>query len=152
VASANRLGSHRLDLYQVHQPDRLVPSETVMHGHTRTAASRNSRRSGYQRATAPLFLPQNLERARSLITTLQEVADVHAATPAQIALAWVIHRPAVAAIPGASSVEQLESNVAAAGIQLSSDEYRALQVASAQFHPVPGPRSIFRRIPRLLGH
>ena len=63
------------------------------------------------------------------------MADAHSATPAQVALAWVIHRPAVAAIPGASSVEQLESNVAAAEIQLSDDEYQALHTASARFCP-----------------
>ena len=55
---------------------------------------------------------------------LRGVADAHGATPAQIALAWVIRSPAVTAIPGASSVEQLESNVAAADIELSDDEDR----------------------------
>jgi diketogulonate reductase-like aldo/keto reductase len=72
-----------------------------------------------------------MERTNGLITSLREVADAHAATPAQIALAWVIHHAAVAAIPGASSVEQLESNVAAAEIRLADDEYQALQAASA---------------------
>jgi len=67
------------------------------------------------------------------------VADAHAATPAQIALAWVIHRPAVVAIPGASSVEQLESNVAAASIDLTEEEYRALHAAATEFHPITGP-------------
>jgi aryl-alcohol dehydrogenase-like predicted oxidoreductase len=69
---------------------------------------------------------------------LREVADAHEATPAQIALAWVIRHPAVTAIPGASSVEQLESNVAAAEIDLSDDEYAALGVASDRFQPVTG--------------
>jgi aryl-alcohol dehydrogenase-like predicted oxidoreductase len=100
------------------------------------------------RATAPLFLPQNLERITDLIATLREVADAHSATPAQVALAWVIHDPAVAAIPGASSVEQIETNAAAAEIELASDEYRALQNASAGFHPVPGPSFLTRQIPR----
>lgn len=98
------------------------------------------------RATAPLFLPQNLERASNLIAALREVADAHSASPAQIALAWVIRHPAVTAIPGAASVEQLESNVAAADIELASDEYRALQVASDQFCPVPGPGFVSRQI------
>ena len=83
---------------------------------------------------------------------LREVADAHSATPAQIALAWVIRRPAVAAIPGAFSVEQLESNVAAADIELTDGEYHALQVASAQFHPVPGPGPISRGVRGLFGH
>jgi len=84
------------------------------------------------RAASPLFLPENLEHVGDLIAILREVADAHSATPAQIALAWVIHHPAVVAIPGASSVEQLESNAAAAEIQLADDEHQALQAASAR--------------------
>jgi aryl-alcohol dehydrogenase-like predicted oxidoreductase len=100
------------------------------------------------RATAPLFLPENLDRATDLIATLREVADAHSATPAQVALAWVIHDPAVAAIPGASSVEQIETNAAAAEIELASDEYTALQNASAGFQSVSGPSFLTRQIPR----
>jgi aryl-alcohol dehydrogenase-like predicted oxidoreductase len=224
VASAGRLGAHRLDLYQVHQPDHLAHSGTVMRGiralqragmvgevgvsngsladwraaedalgdrvlsnqvgyslvarsaerqllpfaesqhrliiaHSPLAQGLLSGRytsasppANPARAASPLFLPPNLERATSLIKALREVADAHAATPAQIALAWVIHRPAVAAIPGASSVEQLESNVAAADIDLTDGEYHALQAASAQFHPLPAPRSLARRLRALAGH
>ena len=80
---------------------------------------RDSRPANRVRAANPLFLPENLERAADLIAALREVADAHSATPAQIALAWVIRHPAVVAIPGASSVEQLESNAAAAEIDLA---------------------------------
>ena len=90
------------------------------------------------RASNPLFLPENLDRASALNSALREVAAAHQATASQIALAWVIRHPAVAAIPGASSVEQLESNVAAADIDLSDDEYAALSTASDQFRPVTG--------------
>jgi aryl-alcohol dehydrogenase-like predicted oxidoreductase len=107
---------------------------------------RRNRPTDPMRITNPLFLPENLDRARRLIGTLGEVAAAHSATLAQIALAWVIRHPAVTAIPGASSVEQLESNVAAADIELTHQEYHALRVASAQFHPVPGPGLISRRI------
>lgn len=103
------------------------------------------------RASYPLFLPQNLERARDLIAALREVADAHSATPAQVALAWVIRHPTVAAIPGASSVEQLESNAAAADIDLADDEYQSLRLASARFHPVPGPGFVSRQIRALSG-
>ena len=74
-------------------------------------------------------------RSSDLMGVLREVAGAHSATSAQIALAWVIYHPAVAAIPGASSVEQMESNVAAAEIRLSDDEYQALHMASARFSP-----------------
>ena len=83
------------------------------------------------RSSDPTFNSGRLEDIGNLLATLQEVGDAHGATPAEIALAWVIHQPAVAAIPGASSVEQLELNVAAADIRLADDEYKALQAASA---------------------
>jgi aryl-alcohol dehydrogenase-like predicted oxidoreductase len=107
---------------------------------------RDNRPVNRVRAANPLFLPDNIERASDLIAVLREVADAHSASPAQVALAWVIHHPAVAAIPGASSVEQLESNVAAAEIELSDDEYQALQDASARFRPITGRAALPRLI------
>jgi len=211
VASANRLGVRRLDLYQVHQPNPLVRDGTIMRGmralqrvglvgevgvsnysldrwraaeqalgrrvlsnqvrynladrsperdllpfaastgHLVIAYSplaqgllsgkydRDHRPANRLRTTSAMFLPENLDRAGELIATLREVADAHSATPAQIALAWVIHRPEVVAIPGASSVGQVESNVAAADIDLTGDEYQALSAAADRFHPVSGP-------------
>ncbi|NMO89202.1 aldo/keto reductase [Actinomycetospora sp. TBRC 11914] len=96
------------------------------------------RPSNRVRQLNPLFLPESLRRARPLISTLREVADAHDATPSQVALAWTIHRPEVVAIPGASSVAQLESNCAAAEIVLTPDEWRALNDASDRFTPVSG--------------
>jgi len=98
------------------------------------------------RAGNPLFLPENLDRAAGLISTLREVAEAHAVSPAQVALAWVIRSPAVTAIPGASSVEQLESNVAAADIELTDEEDGALRAAAERFQPVTGRAAV----PKLL--
>jgi aryl-alcohol dehydrogenase-like predicted oxidoreductase len=98
------------------------------------------------RSANPLFLPDNIERTDGLIGVLRAVADAHGATPAQIALAWAIRSPAVTAIPGASSVEQLESNVAAADIELSDEEDQALRAASDAFQPITGRAAV----PRLL--
>ena len=89
-----------------------------------------------------MFLPANLERAEPLLTALREIARAHDATPAQVALAWVIRSPAVTAIPGASSVQQLESNVAAADIELADDEWQALRDAARQFQPVTGAAAL----------
>jgi aryl-alcohol dehydrogenase-like predicted oxidoreductase len=107
---------------------------------------RSNRPANRVRGMNPLFLPDNLERAEELIGVLRQVAAAHSATPAQIALAWVIRSPAVVAIPGASSVAQLESNVAAADIDLADDEWHALSDAAARFSPIGGPSVI----PRLL--
>ncbi|CKT12766.1 oxidoreductase [Mycobacterium tuberculosis] len=53
-----------------------------------------------------------------------------------MALAWLISLPGVVAIPGASSVEQLEFNVAAADIELSAQSRDALTDAARAFRPV----------------
>jgi aryl-alcohol dehydrogenase-like predicted oxidoreductase len=105
---------------------------------------RDNRPANRVRAGNPLFLPDNLARAAELIAVLREVAQAHSATPAQIALAWVIRHPAVAAIPGASSVGQLENNAAAADIDLTDDQYQALADAASRFQPITGTAAIPR--------
>lgn len=60
-------------------------------------------------------------------STLGDIAARHGATPAQIALAWLLRRsPSVAAIPGTASVEHLEENVGAGAVVLGDDEVSAL--------------------------
>jgi aryl-alcohol dehydrogenase-like predicted oxidoreductase len=60
-------------------------------------------------------------------SVLTAAAAEHGATPAQLALAWLLRRsPVMLPIPGTSSVEHLESNVAAAGIELTDEEFDAL--------------------------
>jgi aryl-alcohol dehydrogenase-like predicted oxidoreductase len=61
---------------------------------------------------------------------LAEASRRHGATPSQLALAWLLKRsPVMLPIPGTSSVEHLESNTAAAGIELTDDELEALTAA-----------------------
>ncbi len=58
---------------------------------------------------------------------LQQIAQRHEATPAQVALAWLLRRsPVMLPIPGTSKVKHLEENVAAASIELSEEEFRRL--------------------------
>jgi len=90
----------------------------------------------------PFFLPENLVRAAPLITALREVAAAHDATPAQVALAWVLRRPNVVVIPGASSIEQLEHNVAAADLELTADDDARLTAASDAFTPLGLPAAV----------
>ncbi len=113
---------------------------------------RDNRPANRVRAANPLFLPDNLARAAELIAVLGEVAEAHSATPAQIALAWVIRHPAVAAIPGASSAGQLEHNAAAADIDLTDGQYQALAAAAARFQPITGPGAIPRLARARFGH
>jgi len=58
---------------------------------------------------------------------LNEIAKAHQATPKQVALAWLLRRsPLILPIPGTSSVEHLEENVAAASLKLTDEEYESL--------------------------
>jgi aryl-alcohol dehydrogenase-like predicted oxidoreductase len=92
----------------------------------------------YQRTT-----PTNLRRARPefsaesrlrlepLIAAIGEIGARHGATSAQVSLAWLIRKPNVVAIPGASNVKQLEENVAASDIELSDEEAARLDSLNA---------------------
>jgi aryl-alcohol dehydrogenase-like predicted oxidoreductase len=58
---------------------------------------------------------------------LNRIAQAHNASPTQVALAWLLHRsPIMLPIPGTSSVEHLEQNVAAASLRLSEEDYEKL--------------------------
>jgi aryl-alcohol dehydrogenase-like predicted oxidoreductase len=82
--------------------------------------------------------PSNFRRVRSdfraaararvapLLAALNEIGARHQATPAQVSLAWLVNQPNVVAIPGASSVRQLEDNVAAGDLVLDAEEFERL--------------------------
>jgi aryl-alcohol dehydrogenase-like predicted oxidoreductase len=206
-ASARRLQLDRIPLYQIHQPNPVVPDSVIMPGmrdlldsgkigaagvsnysldrwkkadaalgrpvisnqvdfslaHPRALddlvpfAARENRiviaysplaqgllggkygldnRPGGLRAVRAFFGTENLRRVEPLLQTLRAVAAEVDAKPAQVALAWLISLPGVVAIPGASSTEQLEFNVAAADIELSTESRDALTAAARAFRPV----------------
>ncbi len=112
--------------------------------------SADNRPSGV-RALNPLFGTENLRRAEPLLDLLREVAAAHEARPAQVALAWLLGLPQVVAIPGASSVEQLEFNVAAAELDLTADEQAALTAAARAFSPVSAASTLVERVREKLG-
>ena len=102
--------------------------------------------SGAVRRANPLFLPVNLEAGRDLLDTLREVAAGHDRTPAQVALAWLVHQPNTVVIPGASSPAQAEANAAAGSLSLADDEVVALTAAARAFRP----RTVVAAAPDLL--
>ena len=108
-------------------------------------------RPGGVRAVNSLYGTENLRRIEPLLQTLRDVAAEADAKPAQVALAWLISLPSVVAIPGASSVEQLEFNVAASEIQLSADSRDALTAAARAFHPVSTKRFLTDTVRERLG-
>jgi pyridoxine 4-dehydrogenase len=74
------------------------------------------------------WYPLQTGKLASTRGALARIAKKHEATPAQIALAWLLRRsPVVLPIPGTAKVKHLEENVAAAGIELSDTEFAALE-------------------------
>ncbi|OBJ83385.1 oxidoreductase [Mycobacterium gordonae] len=221
-ASARRLQLDRIPLYQVHQPNPVVPDTVIMPGmrdlldegkigaagvsnyslsrwqqadaalgrpvisnqvhfslahpraldHMVPFAERENRiiiaysplaqgllggkygvdnRPGGVRAVNPLFGTENLRRIEPLLQTLRDVASDVGAQPAQVALAWLISLPGVVAIPGASSVEQLEFNVAAAEVELPAESRDALTDAARAFKPASTGRFLTDLVREKLG-
>ena len=72
------------------------------------------------------FSAESRQRLQPLVDALGEIGAKHGATSSQVALAWLIRKPNVVAIPGASNVRQLEENVAAADVELTDDDDRRL--------------------------
>lgn len=110
--------------------------------------------SGLRARTGP-FLADNVRALEPLLRVLREVAAAHDATPAQVALAWLLRRPNVVVIPGASSVAQAESNAESADIDLSAAEDQALTEASDAYRPATtvvraGAGLVGRRVRRVL--
>ena len=97
----------------------------------------------------PLFLPENVVRARA--TSSRRCGPSPRRTTRRrrrSRSAWVISHPNVVAIPGASSVAQLEANVAAADLELSADEIAELTAASDVFVPVRGASGAAKMVAR----
>ncbi|KAJ7540886.1 hypothetical protein O6H91_10G035100 [Diphasiastrum complanatum] len=82
------------------------------------------------RTTNPRFLPENLEKNKALYERLNAIAAKKNATSGQLALAWVQHQGQdVAPIPGTTKLKNLEENICALRVSLSSEELKELEGA-----------------------
>jgi aryl-alcohol dehydrogenase-like predicted oxidoreductase len=88
-------------------------------------------RRGVRRASRHLR-PGSRARLAPLLGALEEIAGAHDATPAQIALAWVVSHPNTIAIPGARTIVQLEENAAAADLVLADEEIARLSSVAGE--------------------
>ena len=81
---------------------------------------------------------------------VNRIAEPHGATPAQIALAWLLHRsPAIAPIPGTSDLAHLRQNVSAAGLELTDAEQASLEGFEPPRQRIPQPlREAAKRVVR----
>jgi aryl-alcohol dehydrogenase-like predicted oxidoreductase len=92
------------------------------------------------RNLVPRFTPENRKANQGLVDLVSKVAERKRATPAQIALAWLLaQKPWIVPIPGTTKLPRLEENIGAVAIQLTSEDLREIQGEAAKI-PVQGAR------------
>jgi aryl-alcohol dehydrogenase-like predicted oxidoreductase len=85
------------------------------------------------RNTVPRFTPEARKANQALVDLLTSIARRKTATPAQIALAWLLaRRPWIVPIPGTTKLHRLKENVAAVDIKLTDDDLREIETAASQ--------------------
>ncbi len=85
------------------------------------------------RSTLPRFAPEALKANQALIELLGGIAKRKKATPAQIALAWLLaQKPWMVPIPGTTKLARLEENIGAAAIQLTPEDLREIDAAASK--------------------
>lgn len=92
------------------------------------------------RANVPRFAPEALKVNVALVDLLRDVAKQKGATPAQVALAWLLaQKPWIVPIPGTTKLHRLEENLGAAAIDLSSEDLAQIDDAASKI-PLQGAR------------
>jgi aryl-alcohol dehydrogenase-like predicted oxidoreductase len=85
------------------------------------------------RNKVPRFTPEARKANQTLIELLRSIAERKRATPAQIALAWLLaQRPSIVPIPGTTKLHRLEENIGAVSVELTADDLREIDAAAAQ--------------------
>jgi len=92
------------------------------------------------RNIVPRFSPENRKANQAVVDLLTKFAQKKKATPAQIALAWLLaQKPWIVPIPGTTKLQRLEENIGAVNIELSPEDLRELDTATSKIH-VQGAR------------
>ncbi len=85
------------------------------------------------RSTIPRFTPEARKANQALVDRLAEIAGRKKATPAQIALAWLIaQKPWIVPIPGTTKLERLKENIGAASLELTPDDLNEIESAASK--------------------
>src|SRR5664280_1658762 len=85
------------------------------------------------RSTLPRFTPEALKANQALIDLLAEIGKRKKATPAQIALAWLLaQKPWIVPIPGTTKLHRLDENIGAVAIELTPDDLREIDSAASK--------------------
>ena len=92
------------------------------------------------RTYSPRFTPKAREANVAMVDLLKRIAEQKGATPAQIALAWLLaQKPFIVPIPGTTKLHRLEENLGAANVELTPDDLREMADAAAKIE-VQGAR------------
>jgi len=85
------------------------------------------------RNTVPRFSPEARKANQAVVDLLNDIARQKNATPAQVALAWLLaQKPCIVPIPGTTKLHRLEENVGAASVQLTDADLREIEHAASQ--------------------
>jgi len=85
------------------------------------------------RSTLPRFTPENRKANQALVDLLGKIAQGKQATPAQIALAWLLaQKPWIVPIPGTTKLHRLEENIGATAVELTLDDLRQIESAASK--------------------
>jgi aryl-alcohol dehydrogenase-like predicted oxidoreductase len=119
----------------------FVPYSPLGKGFLTGAMSKDTKLGeGDFRNQLPRFTPEALEKNQALVDLLKRIAGEKQATPAQIALAWLLaQRPWIVPIPGTTKLHRLEENLGAAEVELSANDLAEIERAAAAI-PIEGDR------------
>jgi aryl-alcohol dehydrogenase-like predicted oxidoreductase len=85
------------------------------------------------RSTLPRFTPEALKANQALINLLARIGERKKATPAQIALAWLLaQKPWMVPIPGTTKLDRLDENIGAVSVELTPDDLRDIENATSK--------------------
>ncbi len=112
----------------------LVPYSPLGKGYLTGKIDENAKfDSSDFRSTLPRFTPDALKANQALIDLLGRIAQRKKATPAQIALAWLLaQKPWIAPIPGTTQLHRLDENIGALSVDLTSSDLREMEAAASQ--------------------
>jgi aryl-alcohol dehydrogenase-like predicted oxidoreductase len=112
----------------------LVPYSPLGRGYLTGKVNENTTfDSSDIRARNPRFTPEAIKANRIVVDLLDKIAAEKGATPAQIALAWLLaQRPWIVPIPGSRKLERLEENIGAVAVELTADDLSEIENAMAK--------------------
>ena len=92
--------------------------------------------AGDFRASIPRFQPEAMEKNQAFVELLKRVAAEKGATPAQVALAWLLaQRPYIVPIPGTTKLHRLEENIGAANVELTASDLAEINDGASHIQP-----------------